>query len=157
MTTDFTLDITQEEIEQAIIQYFGYAKLNDSPFFADEVMMALQWISVQKRTKNKHTYFANAPLSNLIQDWASSRVHREAVSIAAKLLGLKGEYPNFNLGRGFVLPYRYRLLGLKKVMEHGNQAIRKSHRPDYRRFENEHGQILPISKYKSWQKKMEWA
>lgn len=73
----------------------------------DAVKISAAWLQAQRQTKNvRYTYL---PIKHLIENWGGLYIPREAVEAAAKLIRLKGNYPNYAISSQFVLPSRERL------------------------------------------------
>lgn len=81
--------LSPENIERAIKNSKG---LHEHP---DCIRFAYEWLDAQKRTTqvvNSHN-----PLKHIIESWSGRYVSQSDVEVAAKLLGLKGSYPAYNL------------------------------------------------------------
>ena len=73
------------------------------PEHPDCVRMAGEWLNAQRRTQTMPARWP-APLKHLVEGWACRYVRQDDVTTAARLLGLRGNYPRFNIASGLTLP-----------------------------------------------------
>lgn len=84
----------------------------------DEVRICCAWLEAQRRTDDLSC--VGSPLRHIIQEWGGRYVTEHAVTIAAKLLGIKGNYPKFNINPNFTFPHHERLQGIDAAFTHKN-------------------------------------
>jgi hypothetical protein len=90
-------------------------KLHEHP---DCIRIAYEWLSAQYRIKVVHKRYL--PLKHIIESWAGRYVSKDDVAVAAKVLGLEGEYPNYNISKRLVKPCRQRLKKIESAQTQNN-------------------------------------
>lgn len=103
------------------------------PEHPDCVRMAGEWLSAQRRTKTVPARWP-APLKHLVEVWACRYVRQDDVTTAARMLGLRGNYPFFSISTTLTLPSTDRLHGIAQAGVHPGYAER-SRAEHYRRSE----------------------
>ena len=86
----------------------------------DCIRIAYQWLDAQLRTVRPGR--KSRALKHIIERWAGRYVSTSDVEVAAHLLGLQGEYPDYNISARMTVPHDRRLEGIGEVLAH----------PDYR-------------------------
>lgn len=97
----------------------------------DCVRMAHEWLSAQERTKGlmRRAY----PIKHMIERWAGRYVSQSDVEVAAHILGLRGDYPRYDISSRLIEPNVARLNGVEQANTQGQRA---RHQPkDYARRE----------------------
>ena len=110
------IHLTNLEIEQAIAKYSPKNGHHEHP---DCIRMAIQWLSAQKRIKSKRKHCA---MKHIVEKWCGRYVSMTDVIVAAKILGLEGEYPQFHLSARLVKPCVSRLEGIGEAFKHSSYA-----------------------------------
>lgn len=103
------------------------------PEHPDCVRVAGEWLNAQHRTKTVPARWP-APLKHLVEGWACCYVTQDDVTTAARMLGLRGSYPFFNIASALTLPNPARLHGIAQAGAHPGYAER-SRAEHYRRSE----------------------
>lgn len=121
---------TDQEIEREI------AKLKKTNAFRfvgghwseshDSVRISAAWLSAQKRIKNPKSCWY-MPLKHVIECWGGRYVSTSDVIVAASLLGLKGNYPEFNISKRLTRPAVERLAPIKEAGIHRSTYTRFNH------------------------------
>ncbi len=86
-----------------VYRYLRQYKPKYEPLRHQCIIFAYQWLAAQKRVKNPSKFFY-LPLKHVIEAWAGHYVSEYDVVAAAQLLGLKGEYPNYNISKKLTSP-----------------------------------------------------
>jgi hypothetical protein len=92
-------------------------KLHEHP---DCIRIAYEWLSAQYRTKV--VYKRHLPLKHIIESWAGRYVSKDDVVVAAKVLRMNGEYPNYNISKRLVKPCRQRLEKIESAQTQKNYS-----------------------------------
>lgn len=74
----------------------------DLPTTAMRIRIAAEFLNAQKRRKKPSFRFL--PMKHIIEAWAGHFISQGDVEVAAKLVGLCGTYPLFNLSLKLVVP-----------------------------------------------------
>jgi hypothetical protein len=83
----------------------------------DAILMAMVFLSHQKKNKN-YTACRYVPLKHIIESTAGRYISTDDVIVAARLLGLKGRYPVFNLRFPLKKPPKEVFLGITEYGAH---------------------------------------
>ena len=101
---------------------------------SDGVLVAYQWLSAQDRISRCTR--AWKPLKHIIEAWGGVYVSKDDVSTAARMLGLQGTYPHFNISARLVWPNEERLSGIRKALTMLN--YQESYKPEDTYTRTEH-------------------
>lgn len=82
----------------------------------DCVRMAGAWLQAQHQIKGCTK--SQLALKHIIECWCSRYICAHDVTVAATMLGLKGEYPFFNISSRLTLPDKTRLDNISQAFEH---------------------------------------
>jgi len=107
-------NLTDLQIEQAILKHGPKDGHHEHP---DCIRMAIQWLRAQKRIQGRHKGCA---VKHLVESWAGRYVSTSDVIVAAKLIGLEGEYPHFHISSMLVNPCVTRLEGIGQAFRMAN-------------------------------------
>lgn len=107
------MNFSDEQIEEAIKAFYSPGVTNQHP---DCIRIAIEWLSAQHYIEGRgRKRFA---LKHLIENWAGRYVSWCDVHVAAKLLGLEGEYPHYGLSARLILPKLDRLDNIGEAFKH---------------------------------------
>ena len=93
---------------------------------SDSVRIAYQWLSAQEpisRCTRVHR-----PLKHIIEAWGGRYVSQDDVSTAARMLGIQGTYPCFDISARLVWPNEERLSDIREALTMLN--YRESYKPE---------------------------
>lgn len=103
MTTRKASTLTDSEITQAFDAAAEGCTKNCTLGHPDKVRIAYAWLSVQDVTA-RVPKFGHGGLNDIIRAWGGIHINRRHVAAAARLLGLKGAYPYYNIKHKSVFP-----------------------------------------------------
>jgi len=150
------MKFTNEEIEQAKQQYINryrklywyYLYIGNEPDILhqhiDCIFIAAEFLAAQKQTK--HPRYHRVPLKHIIERWAGRYVSEDDVSVAAILLGLKGDYPDFNFSTRLVFPNQERLSNIDEAFQHQYKSVSSGDYFSFTYWENKAGSLTPIKR-----------
>lgn len=106
----------------------------------DCIRIAVAWLAAQKRLKHPAKKGCCFALKHVIESWAGRYISSSDVEVAAHLLGLKGEYPDYNFSRRLTRPGLWRLEGIESAMTMENYL--GQYEDAYSSLETEPGKII---------------
>lgn len=104
------MPITKEQAEKAMLESNGFHQ------HVDCILIAGEWLEAQKPTKGATR--CQYALKHMIESWADRYVSSDDVAVAAKILGIKGEYPRFHFDGRLIYPSNDRLIGIGEAGKH---------------------------------------
>ena len=110
-------ELTKERIQQAkeSIRYTEYSPHHEHD---DCVRIAYEFLSAQpvlSQPPPRHKRGLFYSLKSIIEHWAGRYVSTDDVKLAARILGLKGEYPFYNIPIAKTRPLTSRLTNIKEA------------------------------------------
>lgn len=100
---------TDAEINKNLLKD-GHHEHNDCVRIAGEWLDRQKWTSTLSRVQH--------PLKHIIEEWGKRYVSADDVQVAARMLGLKGNYPFFNISSRLTHPPEERLEGIGEAGKH---------------------------------------
>ena len=105
---------------------------------SDSVRIAYQWLAAQDRITSCTR--VRKPLKHIIEAWGGRYVSQDDVSAAARMLGLRGTYPCFDISGHLVWPSERRLSGIAEALTMMNYRESYNGKETYARTEEDHDQ-----------------